>query len=111
MDVQRLSSYTRRLEVFAVVVPQTKLQIFSDRRLLDHVGVAFELVTYCGSNEIGPVRVKALLYHQIDVTKIDVAEVDRDLLCVTGLCPQLIYILRHPITIHTPSEWMVYGCK
>jgi hypothetical protein len=76
---------------------------FSDRGLLDHVGVAFELVTYCGSNEIGPVRVKALLYHQIDVTKIDVAEVDRDLLCVTGLCPQLMHTLGHPLTIHSPS--------
>src|SRR5712671_3835091 len=111
MHVQHLSSYTRRLEVLAVVVPQTQVQIFSHRGLLDHVGVAFELVTYCGSNEIGPVRVKALLYHQIDMTEIDVAEVDRDLLCVTGLCPQLVYIFRHPITIHMPSIWMVYGCK
>jgi hypothetical protein len=53
--VQHLSNYTRRLEIFAIVVPQTKVQFFSDRGLLDHVGVAFELVAYCGSNEIGPV--------------------------------------------------------
>jgi hypothetical protein len=64
LDVQHLSSCTHRFEVFSAVVPQTKVQTLSDRGLLDHVSMAFELVTDCGSNEIGPVRVKALLNHQ-----------------------------------------------
>jgi hypothetical protein len=38
--------------------------------------VPFELVADCGSNEIGPVRVEALLNHQIDVAQVDVAEID-----------------------------------
>lgn len=87
MDVQHLSSGTRRLEIFEAVVPQTEVQTIPNRGLLDDVDMAFELVTYCGSNEIGPVRVEAVLHHQIDVAKIDEAEVDSDLLRVARLCP------------------------
>jgi hypothetical protein len=63
MDVQHLSRCTRRFEIFAAIMSQTEIQILSDGGLLDHVSVAFELVADCGSNEIGPVRVKALLHH------------------------------------------------
>jgi predicted lipid-binding transport protein (Tim44 family) len=52
MDLQHLSGSTRRFEIFAAVVPQTEVQTLADRRLLDHVGVAFELIADCGSNEI-----------------------------------------------------------
>ena len=104
MDVQHLSSCTRRFEIFATEVPQTEVQTIPNRGLLDHVGVAFELVTYCGSNEIGPVRVEAVLHHQIDVAKINEAEVDRDLLGVARLCSQLTYIFRHLYAICMPSE-------
>src|SRR5260221_1337471 len=96
LDVQHLSGCTHRFEVFSAVVPQTEVQTLSDRGLLDHVGVAFELVTDCGSNEIGPVRVKALLNHQIDMTKVDIADIDRDFLAVTGLWSQLMDVLGHP---------------
>jgi hypothetical protein len=87
MDAQRLFGCMHRFKIFATIVPQVVVQTLSDRGLLDHVGVTFELATYCGSNEIGPVRVKAVLYQQIDMTQIDVAEIDRDLICVTRLCP------------------------
>ena len=89
MDVQHLSSCTRRFQIFAAVMTQTEVQTIPNRGLLDDVGVALDLVAYCGSNEIGPVREKAFLYHQVDMTKINVAKVDGDLLRVTGLCPQL----------------------
>ena len=46
-----ISPAARCFEIFAAVVPQTKVQTIPNRGLLDHVGVAFELVTYCGSNE------------------------------------------------------------
>src|SRR5260370_36632952 len=111
LDVQHFSSRTRRFEILATVVPQTEVQTLSDRRLLDHVGVAFELVADCGSNEIGPVGVKALLNHQIDMAKGDITEMDRDLLAISGLWSQLMHILGHPCTLHIPSRGMAYGCQ
>ena len=66
---------TRRFEIFTAVVPQTEVQTLSDRGLLDHVGVSFELVADCGANEIGTVRVEALLHHQVDLAKVDVTEI------------------------------------
>src|SRR6202040_1919667 len=97
MDLQHLSGSTRRFEIFAAVVPQTEVQTLADRRLLDHVGVAFELIADCGSNEIGPVRVETLLHHEVNLPEVDVAEVDRDLLAVTGLWAELMYDLGHPL--------------
>src|ERR1700720_3725413 len=45
------------------------------------------------------------------MTKVHIAEIDRDFLAVTGLWPQLMHILGHPDTIHMPSVWMSYGCS
>jgi hypothetical protein len=53
--------------------------------LFDDLSMAFELVADCGSNEVGSVRVKALLNHQIDMAEVDEPEIDRDLFTVTGL--------------------------
>jgi hypothetical protein len=44
------------------------------------------------------------------MTKIDVSEVDGDLLGVAaGLGPQLVHIAGHPLNILSPSVWMVNG--
>src|ERR1700730_13001094 len=43
------------------------------------------------------------------MAKVDVTEIDRDFLAVTGLWSELMHILGHAITIHMPSAWMVYG--
>jgi len=37
----------------------------------------------CRANEISPIRVKTVLHHEVDVAKIDVAEIDGDLFGVT----------------------------
>ena len=67
------------------IVPQTEIQALSGRGLFDDLGMAFELVADCGSNEVGSVRIKALLKHQIDMAEVDEPEIDRDLFTVTGL--------------------------
>ena len=67
--------------------------------------MAFELVANRGADEIGPVRLKAVLDHQIDMAKIDVAEIDRDLFAVTWLRSELIYVLCHV----QPSLYNLYG--
>src|ERR1700730_9245560 len=45
------------------------------------------------------------------MAKVDVTEIDRDFLAVTALWWELMHILGHAITIHIPSDWMVYGCQ
>jgi hypothetical protein len=107
IDLEHLSGATRRFEIVAAVVPQTEIQTLSDRGLFDDLGVAFELVADCGSNEICSVRVKALLNHQIDMAEVDEPEIDRDLFTLIGLGSQLMHAIYHrspsicpPCTIH-----------
>src|ERR1700761_7005649 len=72
--------------------------------------MAFELVSNCRSNEISPVGVKAVLYEQIDMAKIDIAEVDCDFFGLSRSRSQLMDILNHlyhPFTIHLDGIWMV----
>jgi hypothetical protein len=109
VDLQHVSGSAHRLEILTAVVPQTEVQTLAGRGLPDHLGVAFELIADCGSNEIGPVRVKALLYHQVDLPEVDVAEIDRDLLAVTEPWTELMYVLNHvchPIAICMDGTWM-----
>src|ERR1700730_10532059 len=44
------------------------------------------------------------------MAKVDISQIDRDLLTVTGLWSQLLHVLGHPCTIHAPSIWMGYKC-
>ncbi len=52
-----------RFEILAAVFPETEVQTFSGRGLLDYVCVKFDLVANCGSDEIGTVRVEPFLHH------------------------------------------------
>jgi hypothetical protein len=103
IDLEHLSGATRRFEIVAAVASQTEIQALSGRGLFDDLGMAFELVADCGSNEICSVRVKALLNHQIDMAEVDEPEIDRDLFTVIGLGSQLTHIIGHrfhPFAIH-----------
>ena len=77
--------------------------------MFDDVGMAFELVADRGSDEISPVGVETVLHHQVDMAKIDVPEIDRDLLGVARLGSQLITF--SPYASIPTSVWMVYGWK
>jgi hypothetical protein len=97
MDSQHFAGATRRFEIFAAVVPQTEVQTLADRGLLDHVGMAFQLIADCGADEIGPVRVETFLHHEVDLPEVDVAEINRDLLAVTGFGAELLYNVSHGV--------------
>jgi hypothetical protein len=84
-DMEQLAGGTHRLQIFTAKMPQAELHFFSGYRLLDRVSMSFELIPDGGANEVGAVRIKPLLNHQIDVTEIDMTEVDRDLLAIRGL--------------------------
>ncbi len=111
INVQHLTGLPDRFQILAAVVPQPKVQTFSGRGLFDDVHVTFELVADCGSNEIRAVRVEPFLHHQVDVTKIDITEIDRDFLGVRGLWPQCVDIARHhhhPFNICRDGIWMCF---
>ena len=78
VDVQHLTGSPRGFEILAAVIPQTEVQTFSGRGLFDDVCVPFELIANCRANEIGTVRVEPLLHHEIDVTEVDITQIDRD---------------------------------
>src|SRR5260370_36611178 len=109
MDVEHLPGRPHPFEIVPRVVPQTQFQGLSGRGLLDHLGVPFELVAKCGTDEIRAVRVEPLLYHQIDAAQVDVAEIHCNLLGIPRLGWQLPHIAVNPSTIQSPSSWMVYG--
>src|SRR6478735_240890 len=76
VDVKHLAGLPRRFEIRAGVVPQTKVEPFAGRRLLNHVGVTFELIADRRSDEIGAIRVESVLHHQVDMPQVDIAEID-----------------------------------
>jgi hypothetical protein len=62
------------------------------------------LVADCGSNEVGSVRVKTLLNHQIDMAEVHEPEIDRDLFRIIGLGSELMnVVVYHRQTIPLPS--------
>lgn len=109
IDVQHLARPPRRLEILAAVVSQAQVQALSRRGLLDHVGMAFELVADRGPDEIRAVRVEAFLHHQIDLTEIDKTKIDRDFFRVGRLSPDFVNVAWHRTTIQLASYEMVHG--
>jgi hypothetical protein len=59
IDVQHLAGLPRRFEIGAGIVPQTEVQAFARRGLLDHVGVTLQLIADCRSDEVSAVRIES----------------------------------------------------
>src|ERR1700723_616213 len=110
VDMQHLAGLPRRFEIRARVIPQTEVQAFTGRGLLDDVGVPLELIADCRPDEIRAVRIESVLHHQIHMAQVDIAKIDGDLLGFRRLRPQVLDIWGHLSSIHKPSAWMVHGC-
>ena len=82
--------------------------------MLDDVGMPFELVADRRPDEIGAVRIKPLLHHEIDVAEIHEAEVDRDF-SVSGVLGRssrtLAAITVSIFTIQSDGGRMLYGSE
>src|ERR1044072_77799 len=89
-------------------MPETELERVPHDGLLDLLAMCREEVPDRGANEVGAVGVEALLNQQIDVTKVHVAEVDRDLLAVARSFAQALNLSSHP-SIHADGIWMLQG--
>src|SRR6202000_3414989 len=106
IDVQHFASALHCFEIGAAVIPEPEVQAFSNGRLLDDVCVAFELVANGRPGEIRAVRIEPLLHHQIDLTKVDIAKVDRDLFGVRNAGSKFAYIVGHTkIRFYHPTGW------
>ena len=79
LDVQLFTSRFDRLQIRAGEMAETELQRMPHDRLLDFLRMGRKPVADRGPDEVGAVRIKALLHKQIDVAEVDVTEIDRDL--------------------------------
>jgi hypothetical protein len=69
----------------SAVVPQSKVQVLSSDGLLERRIVAVEQVPDCRPDEVGAIRIKPLRHQPIDVAKVDISKIDRDLFAVRYL--------------------------
>src|ERR1700737_3000596 len=84
-DMEHLSGGTHRFQIFTAEMMQAELYFFSGYCLLDRLSMPFELITDGSADNVGAVRVKPFLNQQINLTEIDVTQVDRDFLAIRGL--------------------------
>jgi hypothetical protein len=69
--------------------------------------VAVELSAYRRPDEVGAIGVKAVLHQQVDLPEIDIAEIDRDLLAIRRLWPQLVdFTSHHPSSNHPTGRYL-----
>src|SRR5262245_60265989 len=103
-DVKLLTSFLHDLQIRARVMPETELERVPHDGLLDLLAMCREEVSDRGANEVGAVGVEALLNQQIDVTKVHVAEVDRDLLAVARSFAKALNLSSQSRFLH-PCGW------
>ena len=103
-----LSSGLNGFQIFAAVTSETELKVMASDGLFDRVVMAVKLVANGCPDKVRTIGIEPLLHEEIDMTKVDVAEIDRDLLTIAGLWSKLAHVLRHAI-LHTPSTRLVFG--
>src|SRR5512134_1116834 len=67
------------LEILARVPLQPQYHRASRRALLEHLPMRAELTADRRPDEVGPIRIEPHLHQQIDMSKIDIPEIDGDL--------------------------------
>jgi hypothetical protein len=96
MDLERLPGCPNRFQIFPAEMPQTEVEALARDRMLDDVVVPLKLISDRGADEVGSVRVKAFPHHEIDMAKVHIAKVDRNLFALAALWAKLVYVIGHP---------------
>jgi hypothetical protein len=78
LNAETLMRGTNRFQILSRKMLQPEHKRTAAHRFLDDLCVQRKLVAYSGSDQVSPIRIKAFLYEQIDLPKVDGAEVDRD---------------------------------
>ena len=107
-DVDGFAGRPQRLEILSAVGLETERHVVAGDRTAHRVAVAEQQLPDRAADEVRPVRIEAFLDQQVDLAKVDEAEIDRQLLAVRRFRPKLLHIVRHPKNLHKPSGWMVY---
>ena len=79
-----LSPAAQGFEVLPAEVLQAEDEGFARHGLADDFGVLRQLVADGGADEVGPVGVEALVHQEVDLTEVDRAQVERELLGFAG---------------------------
>src|SRR5665647_1799848 len=106
LDVKSLALCPDSLEIGAAVAPQTEIELLTGSGLLDLVAMPVELIANGRPDEVRARGVKSLLHEQVDVAQIDEPEIDRNLLGLGLLWPQLLNISRHEPSLYHPQGWI-----
>src|SRR5438132_7568241 len=105
LNVQLLSGRPHGFEVLAAVTLQTQDHGTSRHGLLQNVAVGAKLIADRRTNEVGAVRIEPFLHQQIDLSKIDVPEIDGDFFRLRFLAPRFDQSeFSHLPTIRMPSR-------
>lgn len=110
LDVQHLAGRLRGLQVLAAVVAQAEVKLVAVDGFPDGIIVPIELVSNGCPDEVGPVGVEALLHEEIDMSQVDLAQIDRDLLAIRSPWSKFVHVGRHsrpPLAICMDGIWMV----
>src|SRR5215211_1695217 len=91
LDVKHLTGRLHGLQIPSAVLTQAEVELLPCDGLLDGVVVSIELVPDGCPNEVRSIGVKALLYQEIDVAEIHIAEIDSDFLAVRGPRPKFLH--------------------
>ena len=93
-------------------MPKTEIELMACDGFFHCVVVAIELVADGGSDEIGAVRVEALLNQEVHLTEVHVTEVDGDLFAIAHLGSKLAHTahFNHPTTIRLDGIWPCSSC-
>ena len=108
LDMQQLAALPGRLQFVTTVVTQTERQGVPVNRLGEDRGMPIELVANGRANEIACGWRQPVPHHQIDMTKIDEAEVDCDFLAVRRLRPEFLNLSPSP-SLHHLHGWYMDG--
>ena len=87
--MKRFTSGLNSFQVLASVTSESELKLAAGHGLLNGIVMAVKLVANGCPNKIGTVRVEPFLHEQIDMTKVNIAEVDRYLLTIACLRSKL----------------------
>jgi hypothetical protein len=79
--------------------------------LLDRLVLVVKLVANGCPDKVGTIRIEPLLHEEVDMTKVNLAEIDGDLLTIVRPGAKLTHIVCHPHTICIPSKQMVYYAR
>ena len=106
LDAQLFTGGLHGLQIRPRVMPQAELERVPHDGLPDLLAMGRKLVADRRADEVGSVGVEAFLDQQIDMTEVDIAEIDGDLFGLTRFVAQSNNLSGHHLP---PSIWMIYG--